>query len=441
MKSQFLYGIRNMWLPGLKRWILIGFIGIAFVVFGVLLLVGYHPIYRTGVFVQDLLEDLVQQLPHRKSGIIVIVGGGIFIAVAVARIATTILSVYLPEDRESIPDVLFRRRRLEKGPKVVVIGGGTGLANLLTGLKTYTNKITAIVTVGDDGGSSGRLREELGVLPPGDIRNCITALADEDKLVTELFRYRFSQGQGLEGHSFGNLFLTALCAITDGDMIEAVRVASRVLNSCGQVVPSTLNHISLVAKMSDGREIRGESSITKGGGQIEKISLEPIAQATPGAREAILSADLIVLGPGSLYTSIIPNLLVKGIPEAIKQSSARKVYVCNVMTQPGETVNYSVADHIQALLVHSDTPVQGANRLVQTVLVNENVPAASNVEGQAPVRYDAERVREFGISTIKKSLVSEKFVSHHDSNKLAEVIMYWFTGKRAGVAQRLASFF
>jgi uncharacterized cofD-like protein len=441
MKSPFLYGIRNFWLPGLKRWILIGSIGIAFVVFGVLLLLGYHPITRTGDFIRDVMEDVVQQFPHRRAGIIVIVGGGIFIAVAVARIATSILGAYLPEDRESIPDVLFRKRHLGRGPKVVVIGGGTGLANLLQGLKKYTNRITAIVTVGDDGGSSGRLREELGVLPPGDIRNCITALADEDKLVTELFRYRFAQGQGLEGHSFGNLFLTALCAITDGDMIEAVRVASRVLNSCGQVVPSTLSHISLVAKMSDGREVRGESSITKAGGQIDRLYLDPVGQAAPGAMEAILGADLIVLGPGSLYTSIIPNLLVKGIPEAIKQSPARKVYVCNVMTQPGETVNYSVADHIQALLVHSDTPVNGANKLVQTVLVNENVPATTNVEGQTPVRYDADRVREFGIHTMKKSLVSEKFISHHDSNKLAEVIMYWFAGKRAGIAQRLASFF
>jgi uncharacterized cofD-like protein len=441
MTSNFFYGIRSLWLPGLKRWILIGSIGIALLIFGVLLLLGYHPITRTGDFIRDVMEDVVQQFPHRKSGIIIIVGGGIFIALAVARISTSILGAYVTEDRESIPDVLFKRRHLGRGPKVVVIGGGTGLSNLLQGLKVYTNKITAVVTVGDDGGSSGRLREELGVLPPGDIRNCITALADEDKLVTELFRYRFEQGKGLEGHSFGNLFLTAIFDITHGDMIEAVRVASRVLNSCGQVIPSTLNHITLVGKMSDGREIRGESSITKAGGHIDSLYLEPPGNATPSAIEAIIGADLIVIGPGSLYTSIIPNLLVKGISEAIKQSQARKVYVCNVMTQPGETVNYSVADHIQALLEHSNTPVNGANKLVQTVLVNENVPAVTNVEGQTPVRYDAERVREFGIHTMKKSLVSEKFISHHDSNKLAEVIMYWFSGKRSGVTERVASFF
>jgi uncharacterized cofD-like protein len=441
MKRQFLYSVRSLWLPGLKRWILIGSIGISLLVFGILLLLGYHPITRTGDFIRDVMEDVVTQFPHRKSGIIAITAGGIFIALAVAKISLSILKAYVPEDRESIPDVLFRRRHLERGPKVVVIGGGTGLANLLQGLKVYTNKITAIVTVGDDGGSSGRLRQELGVLPPGDIRNCITALADEDKLVTELFRYRFEQGEGLEGHSFGNLFITAICAITDGNMIEAVRVAGRVLNSCGQVLPSTLNHINLVAKMSDGREVRGESSITKAGGHISKLYLEPIAHATPPAIEAILSADLIVLGPGSLYTSIIPNLLVRGIPEAIKQSRARKVYVCNVMTQPGETVDYTVADHIQALLEHSESPVHAANKLVQTVLVNESGPIAATADGQVPVLYDAERVQELGIHTIKKSLVSEKFISHHDSGKLAEVIMYWFTGKSAGLSRRIASFF
>src|SRR5271163_2249341 len=257
MKREFFYRIRSLWLPGLKRWILIGSIGIVVLVFGILLLLGYHPFTRSGDFIRDVMEDLVREFPHRKAGIAIIIGGAVFIALAVAKIATTILGAYVPEDRESIPDVLFRRRHLGRGPKVVVIGGGTGLANLLQGLKKYTNRITAVVTVGDDGGSSGRLREELGVLPPGDIRNCITALADEDKLVTELFRYRFEQGDGLEGHSFGNLFLTAICAITDGDMIEAVRVASRVLNSCGQVVPSTLTSITLVAEMHDGRIVQG----------------------------------------------------------------------------------------------------------------------------------------------------------------------------------------
>jgi uncharacterized cofD-like protein len=443
MENKISYRLRSLMLPGLKRWILIGLFGIAFIVVGVLLVLGYHPITLTGNFIRECLEDAADVLPHRISGIMVITSGALIIFLAVSRISLSILGAYLPADRESIPDVLFRRRHLERGPKVVVIGGGTGLSNLLQGLKRYTNKITAIVTVGDDGGSSGRLRQELGVLPPGDIRNCITALADEDKLVTELFRYRFEQGQGLEGHSFGNLFLTAICAITNGDMIEAVRVASRVLNSCGQVLPSTLANISLVASMHDGREVRGESSITKAGGHIQRIRLEPVARATPAALEAILDADLIILGPGSLYTSIIPNLLVRGVPEAIKQCRARKVYVCNVMTQPGETADYTVSDHIQALLEHSDTAIHDASKFVQTVLVNEHVPVAKTADGQVPVRYDPERVKEFGIHAIKKSLVSEKFASHHDSIKLAEVIMYWFAGKgkATGLSQRVASTF
>ncbi len=233
MKNSLNYRFRSLMLPGLKRWIAIIFFGIAAIVLGVFLLLGYHPITVTGQFLRDLMEHAADVLPHRISGIIGIIGGAILICLAFARMTLLLLGAYLPSDRESIPDVLYRKRHLERGPKVVVVGGGTGLSNLLKGIKSYTNNITAIVTVGDDGGSSGRLSQELGVLPPGDIRNCITALADEEKLVTELFRYRFGSGKGLEGHNFGNLFLAAIWDITKGDMLEAVRVASRVLNSCG----------------------------------------------------------------------------------------------------------------------------------------------------------------------------------------------------------------
>jgi hypothetical protein len=233
MNGGFKYRLLSFMLPGLKRWILFILIGIAFIVFGVFLLLGYHPIMVSGLFLHDLIQDATHVLPHRISGIIVITGGALVVIIAIARMTISVLGAYLPDDRESIPDVLFRRQLLGRGPKVVVIGGGTGLSTLLKGIKNYTNNITAIVTVGDDGGSSGRLRQELGVLPPGDIRNCITALADEEKLVTELFRYRFHSGQGLEGHSFGNLFLTAIYEITHGDMVQAVKVAGRILNSRG----------------------------------------------------------------------------------------------------------------------------------------------------------------------------------------------------------------
>jgi uncharacterized cofD-like protein len=421
------YRLLSFMLPGLKRWMLFIFIGIAFIVFGVFLLLGYHPLTLSGLFLRDLMEDAAHALPHRISGLIVITGGAIVVFFAIARMTVSVLGAYLPDDRESIPDVLYRRQLLGRGPKIVAIGGGTGLSTLLKGIKNYTNNITAIVTVGDDGGSSGRLRQELGVLPPGDIRNCITALADEEKLVTELFRYRFQSGQGLEGHSFGNLFLTAICAITDGDMVQAVKVAGRILNSRGQVVPSTLSSISLVAQMKDGRIIKGESQISAATGQIEKLKIEPMADSTPEALIAIAEADLIIIGPGSLYTSVIPNLLVSEIVKAIQNAHARKIYVCNVMTQPGETLDYTVADHIEAILSHAGVEKSEANKFIQTVVVNDELPNVDNNSLCKPVSIDADRINALGITVVHKPLLNKQPISdqnyQHDSNKLAQFIL------------------
>lgn len=452
MKNSWQYRFRMFMLPGLKRWILFILVGIASIVFGVLLVLRKQPIRSTLDFFQDTLKGLSEallslshNLPHKISGIIAITIGSIIIFVAIARLTVSILGAYLPDDRESIPDMLFRRRHLQKGPKVVVIGGGHGLANLLRGLKGYTNNITAIVTVGDDGGSSGRLRAEMGVLPPGDIRNCITALADEDRLVTDLFQYRFDSKSGLEGHSFGNLFLAAVCAITAGDMLEAARVACRVLNSCGQVLPSTLVSMTLIAELEDGRVITGESHIGGADGRIKRLTSQPQdPEATPEALAAIAEADLIILGPGSLYTSIIPNLLVKGIPEAITQSPARKIYVCNVMTQKGETTNYTVTDHVLALLANAGIGTTQANlargRFLDGVMVNIEAP---QVTAQAPappatsqVRYDPERLRETGVRAILRPLVSTQAPSHHDATRLSTAIMLWFLGKKTGRFQR-----
>jgi len=453
MKRSWDYRIKTMMLPGLKRWILIILLGICTLVLGVFLLLGYHPITVSGIFVREVLEHAADVLPHRISGIIIISAGGLIIVLAIMKMTSSVLGAYLPGDRESVPEVLFRRRHLDRGPKVVVVGGGTGLSNLLRGLKNFTNNITAIVTVGDDGGSSGRLRQELGVLPPGDIRNCITALADEEKLVTELFRYRFEGGQGLEGHSFGNLFITALCSMTDGDMIEAVRVAGRVLNSCGQVLPSTLAHITLVAELEDGRSIRGESQIPLANGRITRMRIEPAQPApTPEALEAIMGADLIVLGPGSLYTSIIPNLLAQGICDAIRQAKARKIFVCNVMTEPGETTGYSVSDHVQAVLTHAGCPVSQSRQLIQSVLINDEIPHPDARAGGDPVRFDPDRLRELSIRPVRRPLLSRDLPWHHDAYRLAKALMYWFYRQKSrrgkgpgagpsGPGRAVASFF
>lgn len=428
MKGSMNSKIARMMLPGLKRWIVIILAGITVIVVGIFLFLGYHPVHVTTMLLRETLEQAAELVPHKASGIIVIVGGALIVCIAMYRMTMNVVGAYLPNDRESIPDVLYRKRHLARGPRVVVIGGGTGLSNLLRGIKMFTNNITAIVTVGDDGGSSGRLRQGYGVLPPGDLRNCITALADEEGLVTDLFRYRFDSGEGLEGHSFGNLFLTAVCAITNGDMLEATRVASRVLNSCGQVLPSTLVNCTLVAEMEDGTTVEGESHITEAGGKIKTLSLNPQKpKATPEAIEAIHGADLIILGPGSLYTSIIPNLLVEGIPQAIRDSNADKIYVTNVLTQLGETTGYSVGDHIEAILSHTATPTSLGYRLMEAVLVNEQTP---QLEGQIPpnvkpVALDADRVRELGVVVVKRSLLSQKTIGHHDSDKLAKTIMLW----------------
>ena len=234
----------------------------------------------------------------------------------------------------------------------MAIGGGAGLSVLLRGLKEHTDNLTAIVTVADDGGSSGRLRRELGVLPPGDFRNCIAALADAEPLMTRLMQYRFSEGSGLEGHSFGNLFIVAMSGVV-GNFEQALRETSRVLAVHGQILPSTLENVTLTAQVSGDQTVRGESNIPESGRSISRVYLEPQeAEAYTEAVQAILEADMVILGPGSLYTSVLPNLLVDGISQAICSSNSLKVYVCNVATQPGETDNYSVEDHAEAIMRH-----------------------------------------------------------------------------------------
>ena len=350
------------------------------------------------------------------------------------RTVGSITQVLRPESDQELVDVLLAHRRLYRGPKIVVIGGGTGLSTLLRGLKTYSANITAIVTVADDGGSSGRLREEFGVLPPGDIRNCLAALADEEKLLTELFQYRFSAGDGLSGHSFGNLFLTAMSEIT-GDLERGVAASSKVLAIRGQVLPATLSDVRLWAELADGRRIQGESKITKAGGKVVKLGCTPAnPPALPAAIKAIKDADYIIMGPGSLYTSVIPNLLVPQIASAIAASCVPKVYVCNIMTQPGETQGYTVANHIQSI------DKACGQKLFDAVLVHKKAPSSRALiryaeENSHPVFLDREAVTMSGRRIVSGNVMSEDETGcvRHDHERLAQVLFRWYSGTPKGM--------
>ena len=354
------------WLmPGLqvKRWFALIFLGAVLMTFGVLILFDIKPVFYTMEFIRNIAMKVSTEWIAFAA---VMFGAGLFFK----GWQKTNLSMLDGRDNQSLLESLYRRRKLNRGPKIVAVGGGTGLSMLLRGIKNITNNVTAVVTVGDDGGSSGRLREEMGVLPPGDIRNCIAALADDEDLVTKLFQYRFKTGEGLEGHSFGNLFLTALCSIT-GDMVRAVKESSNVLSIRGRVLPSTLDDMKLVAEMQDGRIIHGESNIPEAHGKIKRLFTDPQnCRALPDVISAIRDAELIILGPGSLYTSVIPNLLIKEIAHEIAKSNAKKIYVCNIMTQPGETDGYSVCDHINAIMKHA-----GSKNVIEAVLVNDFMPS------------------------------------------------------------------
>jgi uncharacterized cofD-like protein len=312
-------------------------------------------------------------------------------------------------------------QRLARGPQVVAIGGGTGLAALLGGLKLFTSNLTAVVTVADDGGSSGLLRRDMGVLPPGDIRNCLVALADDESLLGRLFQYRFQEG-GLQGHSFGNLFLAALTEVT-GDFELAVAESSSVLNVRGRVLPATLEDVQLHAQLEGGEEVAGESTITAHARRPLRVWLSPESPPPlPQSLEAIAGAELVVLGPGSLFTSIIPNLLIPGVREALRSTHARVVYVCNVMTQPGETDGFSAADHVEALCRH------GAAGLIDVVLVNEtpvsdDLARAYALQGAEPVAVDDERLEQLGAHVVHAALAAGSNVFRHDPARLSRALL------------------
>ncbi len=325
------------------------------------------------------------------------------------------------------------------GPRIAVIGGGTGLSTMLRGLKTYTENITAIVSVSDDGGGSGVLREDLGMLPPGDIRNCITALANTEPTMVELMNYRFPEGIN-KGQSFGNLFLAALNGIS-GSFEEAVTRMNEVLAVTGKVLPVTNANVNLVADFESGASVVGESKIAakkkEQNCRIQRVRLEPEnARALPHAVDAILSADLIPLGPGSLYTSIIPNLLVDGIVDALKKAKAPKVYVLNIMTQDGETEGYTAFDHLSALLQHSAAGLVDAC-IYNTAPVPDSIQARYKTEDAEPVAIDMERFRAAGVKMFGYPLIAHgSRFARHDPALLAQAVVHTFAkvcGAREGV--------
>jgi uncharacterized cofD-like protein len=315
---------------------------------------------------------------------------------------------------------LATKKRSE--PKIVSIGGGTGLSTLLRGLKKVRARLSVIVTVTDDGGSSGRLREELHVLPPGDIRNCMIALSEDEHLMSRLFRFRFNSEGGLHNHSFGNLFLTAMAGIT-GDFAEAVHLTSEVLAIKGVIYPSTNSNVRLRAELEDGSWAEGETRITASRQQIRRVQLDPPdPHPLPDALEAIMAADLVTIGPGSLYTSLIPNMLVNQVINAVRASKAMKIYIQNIMTQPGETDNYSAADHVEALAKHCD------GILFPNILLNNGIPSPEilkkySAENAALVEIDHDRLRSLNLKLVERDLLAQDRVIRHDPDRLAQAVL------------------
>jgi uncharacterized cofD-like protein len=408
---------------GIKRWLLIMGLGAATMGMGLVYLV---VIAHSRGWLSDTLYSALalRFLPLWLRSVLPMALGGLVIILALIRLGSNLVEPFRRPD-EAVADSLYQHRQRNRGPLVVAIGGGTGMPGVLRGLKEYTNNITAIVTVADDGGSSGRLREELGLIPPGDFRNNIAALARDEALMTQLLQYRFGgslteNGQGsLKGHAFGNLLLAALAGIT-GSFDEALLASERVLAMRGRVLPSTLGNVTLVADVLVGdppiaQRIVGESAIPEARGRIERVALEPAAvRAYPPALRAILQADLVVIGPGSLYTSILPNLLVPGIADALSHSQALRVYVCNLATQPGETDNYSVADHVA--VIGQYIPIE----CLDVVLANDNLSIPPDRGGGKTIYVQP--VAPPGVRLVTADLVDERRPWRHDSVKVAGAV-------------------
>lgn len=399
---------------GIKRWLLVVVAGFIFLAISISLITSYG--------ILGLLELKIKYFIVSFLGMDVFWGSLFFLVLGI-----TFLVVGFREIIKSRS--IYQQMFLKRGPKIVVIGGGTGLAVLLRGLKKYTSNITAVVSVADDGGSSGRLRNQLGMLPPGDVRNCLVALADREVIMEEMFNYRFKQGKDLEGHNLGNLILAAMVDIY-GNFEEAIRQTSKVLAIRGKVVPSTLEHLVLRATLEDGSVIVGESNIGKAEIPIKQISIIPaLAKPVDEALEAIGEADAIIFGPGSLYTSIIPNLLVEGLTAAVRASSATKIYICNVMTQPGETTGYTASQHLKALIDH------GGEHLIEYIVLNNQPISDSNLinkyftDNAEQVEIDHARLAKMGVKVYEDNMLDEDVLVRHNPDSLARAIIKLLLGK------------
>ena len=409
--------IRDWLKPGIKvkRWLAFGVFGVLLIAFGFTELVThrlydfYYKVFYIFLNLTGLFVLYVSVTETMKS--------------VIALINKGYLKVSL--DSEKIESLIYEKRLLVKGPKIVVIGGGTGLSTMLRGLKYYTSNITAIVTVGDDGGGSGDLREDLGMLPPGDIRNCILALADTEPLMEDLLQYRFKDGR-LKNQSFGNLFLAAMAGISD-NFEEAVQKMSSVLAVTGKVIPVTLDNMQLIAKLQNGNIVEGESQIPEEAinqnSRIDELRIKPEnAKPLKEALDALKDADAIVMGPGSLYTSITSNLLVKDISKAVRKSNAIKIYISNIMTQPGETTGFKVSDHLKVLRKYGGKDIVDY-AIVNTGEITEELKEKYNQEGAELVKLDEEDIKSMGIKIVGENLVKiQNGTVKHDSDKLAEVL-------------------
>lgn len=427
--------MRQLLLPGmkLKRWLLILFLGfIGLIIFvcvsfasqlaAFFTLLSWHLTNLSSLPIHKYSPKLIGELALLAASLILII-------LSIRGIVLFLINALIPEKKGRIWNLIYKHSDLSMAPRVVVLGGGTGLFSILRGLKNYTNNITAIVAMSDMGSkretSTGKLRAEFGILPPGDVRQCLVALSDSGPLMSRLLQYRFTEGKGLKGHSFGNLLLTALTKIT-GSFDKALIEASRILAIRGKVLPVTLDKTHLCAELENGKMVEQEHNVEshklKYKSEVARLFLNPPAGAYHEAVKEIRKADIVVLGPGSLYTSIIPTLLVKGIPEAIKESKARKIYVCNVMTQPGETDNYTASDHADKVIKYLGKGVLDYV-VVNSARAPEQLYRKYRQQGSDRVRVDSEKLKKLNVKIIEADLLTKEDLLRHDSEKIAKVVL------------------